>query len=189
MKVVCSTCGVNLKAPDELAGKTAKCPKCGNAVEVPESTQPAKRIPIPPATERQKEYASELGIVFPPDINRRDISSLIDAAIQKRDNERFQRLDELGKRENEAWQQMREAVLKEIDEEDCRISAAQPKQMIDELADRGFGAILIWFDIDDLDHLISNSPDVKVNVSFADLISEMEMRSVLRVIGVEASKT
>jgi hypothetical protein len=34
-------CGKNLTAPDGLAGKRAKCPSCGDAVEVP--------LPAPPA--------------------------------------------------------------------------------------------------------------------------------------------
>lgn len=85
-------------------------------------------------------YATELGISFPPDINRRDISKLIDAAIEKRDDERFRRLMELGNRESQAWREMREAVLKEIDEEDCRLSVARPQQMVDELANRNLAA-------------------------------------------------
>ena len=30
----CPGCGVKVKAPDQLVGKTAKCPKCGEAIQV-----------------------------------------------------------------------------------------------------------------------------------------------------------
>jgi len=32
----CSHCKAALKADDEMAGKTATCPKCGNEITVPE---------------------------------------------------------------------------------------------------------------------------------------------------------
>jgi hypothetical protein len=187
MKVVCNSCGVNLKAPEELAGKTAKCPKCGNPVDVPTVLTRKSKTSIPPATERQREYAIELGIDFPPDINRRDISKLIDAAVEKRDDERLQRLEELGNRESEAWTQMREAVLKEIDEEDCRLSVARPQQMVDELANRNLGAVLIWFDIDDIDELVRHAKGVSFTATFADIITASEVRSILSAIGLESS--
>jgi hypothetical protein len=128
-----------------------------------------------------------LGIDFPPDINRRDISHLIDTAVEKRDNGRFERLNELGDRESDAWREMREAVLKEIDEEDCRLSAATPQQMVDELADRNLGAILIWFDPDDVDGLVRHVKGVKFTATFADLISASDARAVLATVGLEAS--
>ncbi|MEX2091133.1 MAG: hypothetical protein WD971_00575 [Pirellulales bacterium] len=188
MKVICKSCGVNLKAPEQLAGKTAKCPKCGSPVHVPDAPPlRANNARIPPATERQKEYASELGIEFPPDIDRRAISKLIDAAVEKRDDERFERLMELGDRESEAWRQMREAVLKEIDEEDCRLSVARPQQMVDDLANRNLGAILVWFDIDNVDDLVAHAKGVNFTATFADIITASEVRSILTAVGLEAS--
>jgi len=187
MKVVCGACGVNLKAPDELAGKNAKCPKCGNSVQIPATSAQKRKAPIPPATERQKKYARELGIDFPPDINRRDISNLIDAAIEKRDEERYQRLEEMSRRESKAWEEMREAVLKEIDEEDCRLSIARPQQMVDQLADRNSGAILIRFDIDDVDELLRHAKGVQFTVTYADIITASEARSILTAVGLEAA--
>jgi len=35
IKVTCAGCGVSLKTPDSSAGKRAKCPKCGHAIEIP----------------------------------------------------------------------------------------------------------------------------------------------------------
>jgi hypothetical protein len=182
MKVVCRTCNANLQARNELAGKTAKCPKCGNPVAVPNSV-PRSKGTVPLATDRQNEFAASLGIDFPPDINRREISELIDAAVQKQDDERFDRLEEFSRRESDAWREMREEVLAEIDEKDCRLSIARPKQMVDELANRNRGAILISFDfndVDDFDHL----SDVNFAISFTDDMTESDMRSVVMSIGL-----
>lgn len=182
MNVTCGSCGVNLQAKDELAGKTAKCPKCGNAIEIPKPTPPAAKAKIPPATERQKEYATSLGIKFPRDINRKDLSELIDAAAQQRDEERFKRLNELSDHESAAWQKMREEVLAEIDEEDCRLSKAEPAQMLEELANRNRGAILISFDWDDAIDF-EDLTGAKFGIEFSDDMAESDMRSVLMSLG------
>lgn len=36
IKVQCSGCGVTLTTPDAYAGKRAKCPKCGQAIQIPQ---------------------------------------------------------------------------------------------------------------------------------------------------------
>jgi hypothetical protein len=36
IRVTCASCDVTLKAKDELAGQTRKCPKCGATVQIPE---------------------------------------------------------------------------------------------------------------------------------------------------------
>ncbi len=36
----CKHCGKNIQAPDKLAGKRGKCPKCRNTLTIPESQQP-----------------------------------------------------------------------------------------------------------------------------------------------------
>ncbi|HUT12075.1 MAG TPA: hypothetical protein VMY42_16355 [Thermoguttaceae bacterium] len=179
MNVTCGNCGVNLKAKDELAGKTAKCPKCGCAIEIPSLVPPPVKARIPLATERQKEYATSLDIEFPPDISRKEISDLIDAAVQKRDDERFRRLDELSDRESEAWQKLRAEILAELDVEDCRLSKAEPSQMLEEFGNRNRGAILISFDWDDgID--FEDLTGVKFSVEFSDDMDESNVGSVLR---------
>jgi predicted RNA-binding Zn-ribbon protein involved in translation (DUF1610 family) len=37
IKVTCSGCGVSLTTPDNSAGKQAKCPKCGQAIQISEA--------------------------------------------------------------------------------------------------------------------------------------------------------
>ena len=39
IRVVCSVCQSKLNAKDELAGQSRKCPKCGNAVQIPYSSE------------------------------------------------------------------------------------------------------------------------------------------------------
>lgn len=48
--VVCPTCATKLRAPDNMAGRNAKCPKCGTAVAVPSPVQqvPEFAHPEPP---------------------------------------------------------------------------------------------------------------------------------------------
>jgi len=37
IKVTCAGCGVSLTTPDSSAGKWAKCPKCGQPIQIPEA--------------------------------------------------------------------------------------------------------------------------------------------------------
>jgi hypothetical protein len=44
----CAKCGKKLKAPDNAAGKTSKCPGCGSPVTCPEPVYDAEPIEAPP---------------------------------------------------------------------------------------------------------------------------------------------
>lgn len=47
--VSCPTCGVRLKAPDDSAGKTVKCPKCSGSMVIPTAAPPLPPpVMIPP---------------------------------------------------------------------------------------------------------------------------------------------
>lgn len=46
VSVACSSCGTKLRAPDAAIGRTFKCPKCGNSVQVATSTDRSV-APIP----------------------------------------------------------------------------------------------------------------------------------------------
>ena len=78
--VACPSCKARFTASDEAAGKTAHCTKCGSAITVPIP-------PRPLATEKQEEFARDLGIQFPDNIDRRAISELIDAAVANQDED------------------------------------------------------------------------------------------------------
>lgn len=58
IRFLCPTCGKNLKAPDDLVGRAAKCSRCGASVEIPlsgliEAASPAhaEAIAVPQAVE------------------------------------------------------------------------------------------------------------------------------------------
>lgn len=182
MKIECSACSASLKVPDTLAGKRGKCPKCSAVIDIPvlplESAEPSG----PPATEKQKEYARSLGIDFPPDITKKEISALISKGVDRQDEERFSKLDQLSDCESKAYEEMRTEILAEIDEEDCRLSKATPSQMVEEIENRDRGAILISFSIDDID--FDNIAGAKFDISFSDNLSETEMRAVLLGLGL-----
>jgi len=149
----CSSCNARLQAKPKLAGKTLACPKCKAQVVVPQPeasaapiTESAEKKPPPPATEKQKAFATELGISFPHDIDRRAISALIDDALAKQDDARYERLNALQDKENNIREELRDEILGECDEEDPRMSVATTEQILDGLAQREVGAILITFE-------------------------------------------
>jgi hypothetical protein len=181
MNIICSGCQTKLKVDDTFAGKRGKCPKCGALLEI--STVPASEAKSNTelATERQKEYANSLGIEFSPNISKKQMSQLIDTAVHRSDEERFKKLEELSNHESKAWQEMREQVLAEIDEDDCRLSKATPDQIVEELGNRDLGAILISFKRNDID--FENLTGAKFDVSFSDNLTDAEMRALLVGLG------
>lgn len=114
-----------------------------NAQPIP---KPAKKGNVPPATERQKDYARSLGIDFSEDIDRREISDLIAAAQD-------QRLDNLAKveeREGKVYEKLRKEIEAEIYRDDKPLSTASPGDMATALENRGFAAIVLTFDPRDI---------------------------------------
>ncbi|MBO7722890.1 MAG: hypothetical protein J6S27_03810, partial [Thermoguttaceae bacterium] len=45
IRIVCAACGAKLDAPERLAGKKGKCPKCGDIFQIP---TPEAAKPVPP---------------------------------------------------------------------------------------------------------------------------------------------
>jgi len=131
------------------------------------------------ATERQKEYARALGIVYDDTITRDEISRLIDEAQVAEDAARWQRLNELNDRKSDAWNEMRKAVLAEIDADDCRLSKATPAQMVRVLSDEhDLATVLItmpWSQIKDFENLRG----VESLISFSDAMSMDDVESVI----------
>ena len=165
MNVICGNCGVNLKARDELAETTAKCPQCGNAIEIPNPARPPVKAIISPATERQKEYATSLGIKT-KNGSRNSMRFMIERARRGR---------------------RRAEVLAELDEEDCRLSKAEPPQILEAFDKRGRGAILISFDWDDgID--FDDLAGAKFSIAFSDDLAESEVGSVLGMMGIAMTR-
>ncbi len=69
ISVVCLSCFAKLRAPDNMAGRTMKCPKCGRAVVVPspvnEAAQPTPAEP-PPLPVKRVEPAAVRPVPPPP---------------------------------------------------------------------------------------------------------------------------
>ena len=195
--VDCPSCRTALKVKDEFAGKRGKCPKCGKTVEIPnrapaptvaasEAKSREQKAPVPPATERQKEYARELGITFDDNVNRREISKLIDHAVRNRDDERFKKLDDLQDRESEAYREIRQELAREMDADDPRVSRATPDEIMTALADRGLGAVLITFDPDKLDDNLEGRGKAEISYT-EDWMTEEDMRDFLSNLGLSIS--
>ncbi len=178
----CPSCGKELRAPDAAAGKVGKCKACGASAVVPsrsgaapesalaalaDPSSPKSTKPIPPATERQKEYARDLDVTFPDDINIRDMSTLIDAAKEKEDAERRGELDRLSDKESAAYARIRDEILEEIDADDCRLSTATIEQIIEALEEREIAAILLAGPSDP-----AGREPVQCTVSFTSDLSE-----------------
>lgn len=96
ISVFCESCKSSFKARDQDAGKRGKCPRCGAPIAVPHAPEPPAlpvpavpievppqpaSVPADPATERQKEYATSLGISFPLNIDKGTMSTLIFRAL------------------------------------------------------------------------------------------------------------
>ncbi|WP_436717215.1 hypothetical protein U8335_09500 [Roseiconus lacunae] len=185
----CQSCDASLRANPKLAGRTLACPKCETEIVVPSpiqastaGTKAIKKGP-PPATDKQKAYATQLGIEYPDDIDIRAMSQLIDEAQLRQEDERYERLDELQKKESDVREQLRAEILSECDEEDARLSVATKEQMLDELDERDIGAILITLDYGELTDLEDLS-GVKLAISNTDNLEADDVKAVLTWLGM-----
>lgn len=179
-QIVCGECGAKLNVKAKLAGRSAKCPKCGQQIHIPSDLGQSTKAkpPIPPATDRQKEYATSLGIEYPPNINRRDISDLIDKAVNERDAERYETLEELDKKEGELWEQAKAEVIAEMGPDDLPLSKAAPEQIVEALDDRGLASLLItmpWDDVIDFEDLTG----VKAQTYLPDSMTVEDFHAVI----------
>jgi len=57
IKLRCEHCGASIQAPRDKAGKTSKCPACGNSIYVPTPENELEELPLAPedASELQNE--------------------------------------------------------------------------------------------------------------------------------------
>jgi DNA-directed RNA polymerase subunit M/transcription elongation factor TFIIS len=91
-QITCNKCAALLNVDEKNIGKTGKCFKCGNRIEIisPNNDKQNDTLienkpkrAVRSATEKQKEFARDLGIEFDENINMREISKLIDAALAR----------------------------------------------------------------------------------------------------------
>ena len=122
-----------------------------------------------PATQRQKDFATALGINYPDDISKRAISELIDAAVTKKDWDRNQ--DIL-------------ADFAEMEKNDPRLSYATSEQIVAEFEQRNLGAILITFEVEGVDFCDpSSTVGLRFDISHSLNLSKAEVSALLFTLG------
>ena len=141
-----------------------------------DSSEPVELL----ATQRQKEYARQLGAEFSAQITRSHMSELIDQAVESETDKRYRELDAIEQRENDAWQKMRQEVLAEIDSdpEECRLSTADTSKVVEELFRRGLAAVLITVPWDDFDS--NDLMGVSFAMSFCDNMPVEEAENMVK---------
>jgi aspartate aminotransferase-like enzyme len=163
------------------------CPGCSTKIVVPppptEENSPSKSKAVPPATEKQKQFATELGVEFPDSIDRRAISELIDAALQKQDEERFDRLNALQNNENNVREEIRAEIMAECDEDDPRVSTVTTEQLMEAYAMRDKGAILISFEYGVLSG-IEDSKGEKFDINSTDDLEPDDIKRIITMLGM-----
>ena len=124
LKITCGACGASLNVDEKHIGKKGNCPKCGKAVEIVDPQEKTRKKKPRPASDRQKAFATDLGITFDDSISSREISKLIDAALA------------------------REEALEsgEIEKHLKNLAKAEPNEMVAELERRGISAFMFCWD-------------------------------------------
>lgn len=159
IEVTCEGCSAKYSVKDELAGKTAKCAKCGGKICI---VAPAPVKKVRPATTKQKDFATDLGIVFSEDISAREISTLIDAALAR---ESALAASEINI----------ESHLKTVNE-------CSDEELLDQFAERGTKGFLVSWDPED-----DNSETLTLSiVGFGGSTTVQVFRAVSHIVGTQA---
>ncbi len=163
--------------------------------KIPPDAVVEQRIPIgqfvspdPPATEKQKVFATELGISFDPMISRRAISKLIGAASDTKDEARFDQMERISAGDQSA----RMLLITTMEQEGhIWLCNASIEQMVNELESRDIAAVLITMKPEDVstlvavqeeemtEDLVKEMGDVTSQLQFSDHIEKHEVKSVL----------
>jgi endogenous inhibitor of DNA gyrase (YacG/DUF329 family) len=160
IKCKCPNCGVTGMMKRERTSSPIKCPKC-NVIGVFSSEEK----PVDPATQKQKDFADNLGIAYPDDISKSEISVLIDAALE---NEQQQMAD----KESQAYADIKEEILSEIGAE----------EMLAIFQERNENAIIITFDDED------DIEDMDINMGYTDNINPGMAQAVITAIAVQMAE-
>lgn len=185
--VACPTCHKSFHISAAYAGKQGRCSACGTKISIPAGTAtvrpPEQEGGSPPATDRQKEFARELGIDVPANVTRREISKLIDAAVEARDMKRYDELDELSNRESEAYQRVREEVIEELRDEGRLLADDPESQLLEHFSNNGLAAVVITFD-----EGAEFPGEVEFSMSRTDGLSSDDLHSVITLLALKLSQ-
>jgi len=147
---------VHIYEADNKEAAIAAASADGTIVEVDKIRQ----LPEIPATESQKQYAENLGIEFSSDISKLAISRLIDVKLNKDFDQK---------------------LINQI-----TLSNITPSQMVEELYNRNLGAILITFEMNEVD--FKNFTGAKFNINRTDNLTETEMQALVITMGYQYAK-
>jgi hypothetical protein len=153
----CAQCRVKLNAQPEHGRKTKTCPKCRAALVVPPAPKPPRKAAGP--SQNQLRFADTLGVVYPADVTKEQLSDLISRETGKApatDRQRAFAIDlgiefdggvtkyEIGKLIDAAIdrQETEENKLRELRVRKL-LWEAEPNEILEELGWRGFRAVLI----------------------------------------------
>ena len=185
IRLKCGHCNASLVAKPASRGKTLKCPKCKGSVSVPveaaKATDGEKSSSDWRATNKQKAFAKSLEIQFEDNVTRGEISALIDSALEKQKLDRYQELDDINNRRNDAYVALREEAENEVDEDNPRLSIATVEQMLSELVQREEGAIIVTFEWG-----CHDGEDFRIRAT--DDLSEDDMLDTLLRIGCQIAE-
>lgn len=193
IKVHCEGCGTTLEVKDEFAGKKGRCPTCKTILDVPahEPTVPTpiRATPGRPPTQRQLDYAANLGISVPKDADRAQVSELIEKAQEALDTEKWDRIRQLEDKESEHYAKMRLEIENEISEDDPRVSSATPSQIIKGFEDREIAAILITMPSAQIDDALTGDKPCTSNLTYTDsCMNNDDMQGILTEIALKVCK-
>lgn len=199
LRFSCPSCGSAIVGKASHAGKTLPCPKCKSSIIVPAGEEvispsaTATRDPVQarepvPATQKQRDFATSLGIKFSDDIDKESLSNLIDEAVIKRDDERYDRIAEMEDRESKVRREIRAEVeaqiIAEHDADFQRLDTATVPQIIESLSSREIGAIIITFDYDKLNGF-ETLEGIDFSLRHTDDIDKDDMKKLMLMLGMK----
>ena len=113
---------------------------------------------------------------------------MIDRSLEDQKDARYKELDDIQSRKNDAYCELRDEIISEIDDEDPRLSRSTVQQMLEELANRDIGSVLFSFE-----YGIHGGADVlsmdDIQLHHSTDIDETDAKVMLIQLGTELIKT
>jgi hypothetical protein len=213
--VHCKHCGKKMRVKDSFAGTKGLCPFCKAEITVPAIASPSnaptrvhpvepksdattpKQSESKPPTEKQLEYARDLGIQIPENVTRQQLSRMIDEAIdnapategQKEflrnlgvkipDDIRRQQMSMLLDAALDLKSQVQEEARREIKEYEIAdlISQASFEQLLEGLKERGKPFFL--FTLEDDEFRYKDNVPIKGDLSWTDDLNPADVQWII----------
>ncbi len=211
--VACPQCGVLLKVKERMLGHHARCPSCRSRITVPETgldpnsvdlatvqttelqtadTTELRKLTrrtatgrVPPATDRQKEFARSLNCQFADDISFGEIADLIDAALLKKRERDTAERDAFLTMQARAYDVIRRELLEEL-ADDPQVSTASPRQMVDALGQRQLTSVLITLPVENIQAL-RDFRDATPEITASRHVTDTDISRILSLVAEQLS--